>query len=388
MFKTKKSIIRGFISSLAMVATPIAAVVSCAPGKEIKIKKEISNNSKYTVKKEAIKELKMDPFCVVIKQDTKGQSVSEYKASVINFIKSHYEKSKGKEFTDADLKTVTDATTSNAIKTAAAALVGIKKEIKEVNTIFTINGKDYDMDGFVSLNELLNSNNVIEWTNPGHKAFKAVPGIVGKYATLANPDNIKAEIEAAKTKEDVYKILKKYTLDNKNQRDVNTGAIDSIIAMSVIKPSAESLIDGWYNRDAVEGKPEIAAKKEQPTVITLNKKDKKQTKVKVKFDRFVEKSSLHLVTIIKVLGRAGQEATDTLAKIGQKAIKDITSLDDYAQSLISLFIINKTIFADKEKKISFKEDDEFMKTITDAAAKKGATGATVLAAAKAVKFFR
>ncbi len=372
MIKTKK-VLLGSLATVAMVATPIAAVVSCGP------------NKKAT-------EAKMDPFQAKLEAlPQKGQSVSEYKASVIDFIKSHYAKSKGVEFAAADLKTVTDAKTADAIKTAAEAISGIKKEMKEVNTVLTINGKDYDFGKFLSDEDL---STAIQKTTLGNAAVKAKPEVKAKDATVADKIAINAEIDNAKTKQAILEILKKYTLDKANANDVVVTTVSNASDVTAAITAAKALTGGLFNRDAIAPKAAVAAKKEVATVLSLiiTKSDGKTETKKVNLGKFVDMSSqkgpgLSVVAKFK-RGQAKQAATTTSAAIGQQVIAPIFSLDDYATNLIALFTSDKTIFTDKEKKTSFKADDEFMKKITDAAKKDGATGATVLAAAKAVKFFR
>ncbi len=354
-----------------MVATPIAAVVSCG--------------KKAT-------EAKMDPFQAKLEAlPQKGQSVSEYKASVIDFIKSHYANSKGVEFVAADLKTVTDAKTADAIQTAAGAISGTKKEMKEVNTVLTINGKDYDFGKFLSDKDFSTS---ITAATPGNAAAKAKPEVKAKDATAADKTAIDAEIASATTKPAILEILKKYTSDKANKNNVVITTVSAANDVAAAQTAAKALTTGLFNRDAIAAEAPVAAKKEVATVLSLKikKADGTTETKKVNLGKFVDmkKGPGALIEIVKVKtkGQAKQDATTSPAAIGQHVIEPIYSLDSYASDLIALFTSDKTIFADKEKKTPFKADDEFMKTITDAAKKDGATGATVLAVAKAVKFFR
>ncbi|MCP4337093.1 MAG: hypothetical protein GY679_04585 [Mycoplasma sp.] len=336
MMKSKKMIL-GTLGTMAIVAAPIAAVVSCG--------------SKSTEEMSALDKALMEV--------SKPMELKEYKAFIIKTISENFWKDDKKTaLASTDFDEVNKAKDSGAAKTAANGMKGLfKKEKAAVNTVVTVNGQDIELGAFVADTSMTVS-------TAGSAAVEAAAAVTEVDATSATQADVDALIDAAADVEAIKAILAKYTTDNKNTTEVVvtsiTGQGSDAKVLEAAKTAAKKLTATLFNKDYVEPKAEVKAKAAVNTVVTIGGKTHD-------LGQFVKTPKL----TVKEAGSAA-----VALEAGTPTIKDMVTLPDYITALKEVF----KNFTKDEKGTSFNDAD--LKTITDA---KSADAA--LKAAKAIKVY-
>ncbi|MCP4337089.1 MAG: hypothetical protein GY679_04565 [Mycoplasma sp.] len=338
MMKSKKMIL-GTLGTMAIVAAPIAAVVSCG-----------SKSSAET---------EMSALDKALMEVSKPMKLEEYKAFIIKTISENFYKDAQKApLTKEDFAAVTAAKDAGTAMTEANKMDVFFKAHAAVNTVVSVNGQEIDLGKFVA-------SPTLSVKKAGSAAVEGKAEVTEVLATAATQADINSSIDGAVDVEAIKAILAEYTADNKNETPVDVSSIkgtgsDSAV-LTAAKTAAKLLTASLFKKDYVKGTPEVVAKDEVKTIITIDGTD-------YPLEKFVETPALK----VEKAGKAEVTITKTNPQI--KAM--IADLGAYKTALKEVF----KNFKKDDKGASFKDED--LKTITDAK-----TADAALAAAKAIEVF-
>ncbi|MCP4337264.1 MAG: hypothetical protein GY679_05470 [Mycoplasma sp.] len=394
MIKHKKVLLNSF-ALLMTISTPIITAVSCSSKENVdltKIKKELNEVRKPT-------------------------SFKNYKEFLMDNIKDNFTKDVAgiKSISNSDLKEIQIANNEKEVENAVSKYNKFFiKPLKEVNTILIINGKYMDLKKFVA--------DPIIIKNPGSKVSLSTQAEIQKEiekigaketATKVNKIQVEKELDKASFISDVLKMLKKYTLDSNNKKELNTKKLESLKSLQDVIIEAKKLLTPFvYQKDYIKNlknailnklnkykkdidlqipintnklvlaEEKILIIKEakntipkeglynsetlQKTEITVNGKD-------ITLNQFVK----NVNTLVEIVGRAKREKKSTPTPVQFIPKK---TLSVYKEELKKVFTNKYTIFFKNKDLDLFTNQD--LKTIDEAKNPEEA-----LAAAKAIDVF-